>query len=117
MQANRERLSTLKFSKRRAKHWSKHWIPKDSPRFIHAGVHVARRSAALTDPKCPARLAAKIAATIELVVLVDRYFGRDPLLTTGFVTTNQPVATHTQSKELESDLAVPGVQMIISGWS
>jgi predicted RND superfamily exporter protein len=49
--------------------------------------------------------------------LVDRYFGRDPLLTTGFVTTKQPVSTHTQSKELERDLPVTGVPMIISGWS
>src|SRR5437899_3501753 len=49
--------------------------------------------------------------------LVDRYFGRDPLLTTGFVTTNHPVATHAQSKELERDLPVAGVPMIISGWS
>src|SRR6266545_171533 len=49
--------------------------------------------------------------------LVDRYFGRDPLLTTGFVMTNQPVATHAQSKELGRDLAVAGVPMIISGWS
>jgi predicted RND superfamily exporter protein len=49
--------------------------------------------------------------------LVDRYFGRDPLLTTGFVTTNQPVVTHVQSKELRRDLVVPGVPMIISGWS
>jgi predicted RND superfamily exporter protein len=49
--------------------------------------------------------------------LVDRYFGRDPLLTTGFVTTNQPVATHPQSKELGRDLSVAGVPMIISGWS
>jgi uncharacterized protein len=49
--------------------------------------------------------------------LVDRYFGRDPLLTTGFVTTNQPVSTHTQSKELGRDLLVAGVPMIISGWS
>src|SRR6059036_1709411 len=49
--------------------------------------------------------------------LVDRYFGRDPLLTTGFVMTSQPVATHAQSKELGRDLAVAGVPMIISGWS
>ncbi|PYL08620.1 MAG: hypothetical protein DME33_06785, partial [Verrucomicrobia bacterium] len=48
--------------------------------------------------------------------LVDRYFGQDPLLTTGFVTTNQPVATHAQSTELGRDLAVPGVPMILSGW-
>jgi predicted RND superfamily exporter protein len=49
--------------------------------------------------------------------LVDRYFGQDPLLTTGFVMTNQPVTTHAQSKELRSDVAVAGVPMIISGWS
>jgi uncharacterized protein len=49
--------------------------------------------------------------------LVDRYFGRDPLLTTGFVTTKQPVATHTESQELGRDLVVTGVRMIISGWS
>jgi predicted RND superfamily exporter protein len=49
--------------------------------------------------------------------LVDRYFGRDPLLTTGFVATNQPVATHAQSVELCDDLAVPGVPMILSGWT
>jgi predicted RND superfamily exporter protein len=49
--------------------------------------------------------------------LVDRYFGRDPLLTTGFVTTNQPVSTHVQSKELGRDLTVAGVPIIITGWS
>jgi uncharacterized protein len=49
--------------------------------------------------------------------LVDRYFGRDPLLTTGFVMTNQPVATHSQSVELRDNLAVPGVPMILSGWT
>jgi predicted RND superfamily exporter protein len=49
--------------------------------------------------------------------LVDRYFARDPLLTTGFVMTNQPVATHAQGKELANDLTVAGVPMFISGWS
>jgi predicted RND superfamily exporter protein len=49
--------------------------------------------------------------------LIDRYFGRDPLLTTGFVTTNKPVSTHAQSEELKRKLPVPGVPMIISGWS
>ena len=49
--------------------------------------------------------------------LVDRYFGQDPLLTTGFVTTNQPVATHAQSTKLGRDLTVPGVPMILSGWA
>jgi len=49
--------------------------------------------------------------------LVDRYFGRDPSLTTGFVTTNERVATHAQSQELERELPVAGVPMILSGWS
>jgi predicted RND superfamily exporter protein len=49
--------------------------------------------------------------------LVDRYFGHDPALTTGFVTTNEPVLVHAQSKDLERDLRVAGVPMILSGWS
>jgi len=49
--------------------------------------------------------------------LVDRYFARDPLLTTGFVTTNQPVATHAQSEYLKYNLPVRGVPVILSGWT
>jgi predicted RND superfamily exporter protein len=49
--------------------------------------------------------------------LVDRYFGHDPALTTGFVTTNQPVSTHAQSEDLGRDLRATGVPMILSGWS
>src|SRR5437667_7877444 len=49
--------------------------------------------------------------------LVDRYFARNPLLTTGFATTNEPVTTHAQSEQLDRELRVPGVPMILSGWS
>ena len=49
--------------------------------------------------------------------LIDRYFGRDPLLTTGFVTTNQRLATHAQSQELERDLPVANVPIILTGWT
>src|SRR5437588_1158393 len=49
--------------------------------------------------------------------LVDRYFARDPLLTTGFATTNEPVTIHAQSEELSRELPVPDVPMILSGWS
>jgi predicted RND superfamily exporter protein len=49
--------------------------------------------------------------------LIDRYFGRDPLLTTGFVTTNRPLLTHAQSEKLGHDLPVAGVPMILSGWT
>lgn len=49
--------------------------------------------------------------------LVDRYFAKTPLLTTGFATTNEPVTTHAQCEELGRELPVPGVPMILSGWS
>ena len=49
--------------------------------------------------------------------LIDRYFGRNPLLTTGFVTTNRPLTTHAQSQELGRQLSVPGLPTILSGWT
>jgi predicted RND superfamily exporter protein len=49
--------------------------------------------------------------------LIDRYFGQDPLLTTGFVTTNGPLTTHDQSQELERDLLVADLPMILTGWT
>ena len=49
--------------------------------------------------------------------LVDRYFGNDSTLTTGFVTTTEPILAHAQSKDLERDLPVAGVPIILSGWS
>ncbi len=49
--------------------------------------------------------------------LVDRYFAADPLLSVGFVTTNQPVETHEQKESLTKSLPTPGVPMTLSGWS
>jgi uncharacterized protein len=49
--------------------------------------------------------------------LIDRYFGQDPLLTTGFVMTNGPLTTHEQSQELQRGLSVPGVPLILTGWT
>jgi len=49
--------------------------------------------------------------------LVDRYFAKDPLLTTGFATTPQPITAHEQSEELGRELPVSGVPMLLSGWS
>jgi predicted RND superfamily exporter protein len=72
----------------------------------------------LTDPNVPLPdWRTQLPKSSSWWFLVDRYFGQDPLLTTGFVMTNQPVTTHAQSKELGSDVAVAGVPMIISGWS
>ncbi|HEV8185560.1 MAG TPA: MMPL family transporter [Chthoniobacterales bacterium] len=49
--------------------------------------------------------------------LVDRYFAHDPLLTTGFVTTHEPITTQTQKQMLTRDLPVEGVPITLSGWS
>ena len=49
--------------------------------------------------------------------LVDRYFAADPLLTVGFVTTNEPVETSDQKAMLTRELPVEGVPMTLSGWS
>jgi predicted RND superfamily exporter protein len=49
--------------------------------------------------------------------LVDRYFGQDPLLTTGFVTTNVPLTVPAQSNELGRKLPLTDVPMILTGWA
>ena len=49
--------------------------------------------------------------------LVDRYFARDLLLTTGFATSNSPIKTHAQSRELGRELPVQNVPMMLSGWA
>src|SRR5438874_2271891 len=59
----------------------------------------------------------KLPASSSWWFLVDRYFAQDPLLTTGFVTTNEPVSTYAQRVNLERDLPVTGIPMTLSGWS
>jgi len=49
--------------------------------------------------------------------LVERYFAQDSLTTTGFVTTNAPVATQEQKNILARELPVAGIPIILSGWS
>ena len=72
----------------------------------------------LTDPNAPLpNWRDQLPKSSSWWFLVDRYFGHDPTLTTGFVTTNQPILAHAQSKDLERDLPVAGVPMILSGWS
>ena len=72
----------------------------------------------LTDPNVPLpNWRDQLPKSSSWWFLVDRYFGHDPALTTGFVTTNQPILAHAESKGLERDLPVAGVPMILSGWS
>src|SRR2546430_2448779 len=72
----------------------------------------------LTDPNVPLpNWREQLPKSSSWWFLVDRYFGHDPALTTGFVTTNQPISAHAQSKDLERDLPVAAVPMMLSGWS
>ncbi|PYI71855.1 MAG: hypothetical protein DMF02_05270 [Verrucomicrobia bacterium] len=118
MQKNRQRLSTINFQAVREtleQTLDAEGFTRDAfqPAFtlIDGLQHVADPNVPLPDWRT------QLSQSSSWWFLVDRYFGRDPLLTTGFVTTDQPVSTHAQSQELGRDLPVAGVPMIISGWS
>jgi predicted RND superfamily exporter protein len=118
MQTNRQRLSMINFQAAREtleQTLDAEGFSRDSfaPAFklLDDLQHVADPNAPLPDWRT------QLTQSSSWWFLIDRYFGRDPLLTTGFVTTNQPVSTHVQSEELGRNLPVPGVPMIISGWS
>ena len=118
MQANRRHLSTINFQAAREtleQTLDAEGFSGDSfaPAFklLDDLQHVADPNAPLPDWRT------QLPQSSSWWFLIDRYFGRDPLLTTGFVTTNEPVSTHAQSEELKRNLPVPGVPMIISGWS
>src|SRR2546421_2899901 len=118
MQKNRQRLSTINFQAVREtleQTLDAEGFTRDAfqPAFtlIDGLQHVADPNVPLPDWRT------QLPQSSSWWFLVDRYFGRDPLLTTGFVTTDQPVSTHAQSQELGRDLPVAGVPIIISGWS
>src|SRR6266550_3615630 len=72
----------------------------------------------LVDPNVPLpNWREKVPASSSWWFLVDRYFAQDPLLTTGFVTTNEPVSAYAQRVNLGRDLPVTGIPMTLSGWS
>jgi uncharacterized protein len=118
MQANRRKLSTINFQAAREtleQTVDTEGFSRDSFAPAFALLDDLQH---FTDPNVPLPdWRTQLPQSSSWWFLVDRYFGRDPLLTTGFVMTSQPVATHAQSKELGRDLAVAGVPMIISGWS
>ncbi len=118
MQANRQQLSTINLQAAREtleQTLDAEGFSRDSfvPAFklLDDLQHVADPSAPLPDWRT------QLPQSSSWWFLVDRYFGQNPLLTTGFVTTKQPVSSHAQSEELGRDLPVAGVPMMITGWS
>jgi predicted RND superfamily exporter protein len=72
----------------------------------------------MSDPSAPLpNWRAQLPKASSWWFLIDRYFGENPLLTTGFVTTNERLITHEQSQELERDLPAVGAPMILTGWA
>src|SRR5882724_570825 len=118
MQANRQQLSTINLQAAREtleQTLDAEGFSRDSfdPAFtlLDDLQHVADPSVPLPDWRT------QLPQSSSWWFLVDRYYGQNPLLTTGFVMTNQPVATDAQSEELGRDLPVAGVPMMIAGWS
>src|SRR6202022_3969025 len=73
---------------------------------------------AIVDPRMPLpHWRDKLPKSSSWWFLVDRYFAQDPLLTTGFVTTNAPITRHAEYETLSRELPVANVPMILSGWS
>src|SRR5438552_19200578 len=63
----------------------------------------------LVDPNVPLpNWREKLPASSSCWFLVDRCFAQDLLLTTGFVTTNEPVSTYAQRVDLGGDLVETG---------
>src|SRR5437870_5131703 len=99
MQTNRQQLSTINFQAAREtleQTLDAEGFTRDSfgPAFtlLDDLQHVANPSVPLPDWRT------QLPQSSSWWFLVDRYFGENPLLTTGFVMTKQPVATHAQSE-------------------
>lgn len=118
MQKNRERLQTVDFENTRRsleETLDAEGFSRDS---FASGFSLLSELQRIVDPNVPlSGWREKLPKASSWWFLIDRYFGRDPLLTTGFVITNQPVTTHVQREQLSRDLPVDGVPMILSGWS
>src|SRR5437762_288276 len=117
MQANRRHLSTINFQAAREtleQTLDAEGFSRDSfkPAFtlLDDLQHVADPSVPLPDWRT------QLPQSSSWWFLVDRYFGQNALLTTGFVITNQPIATHAQSEKLGRDLPVAGVPVMNTGW-
>src|SRR5438128_9129298 len=117
MQANRQRLSTINFQAARETLEQTLDAEGFSCDSFAPAFTLLDDLQHLTDPNVPLPdWRTQLPESSSWWFLVDRYFGRDPLLTTGFVTTNQPISTHAQSEELGRNLPVAGATMTISGW-
>ncbi len=118
LQSNRARLSQIDFAATRQALESAIATEGFSRASFASGFQLLdqlQRTANSTQPLPDWRT--QLPKTSSWWFLVDRYYAHDPLLTTGFVTTNKPVETQAQKEMLRRELPTPGVPLILSGWS
>jgi predicted RND superfamily exporter protein len=118
IQRNRERLRAIDFqSVRRTLEETLH-AEGFSPDSFSSAYKLLDDLQSVVDPSAPLpNWRDKLPKSSSWWFLVDRYFAQDPLLTVGFVTSNEPIKTHAQYVALSRELPVPSVPMILSGWS
>ena len=118
MQRNRGQLSTINFQAARETLTQSLDAEGFNPDAFAPAFALLDNLQRHVDPKVPLpNWRAQLPKSSSWWFMVDRFFAQDPLLSTGFVTTNQPVLTHAQSEALKRDLPVVGVPVILSGWA
>jgi len=118
MQRNRQELASINFDAARTGLQNALTQNRFSPGAFASAFELLNQlqAAAATDYKIPS-WRAQLPPGSAWWFLVERYFAQDSLTTTGFVTTNAPVATHEQKEELARELPVAGIPITLSGWS
>jgi uncharacterized protein len=118
MQRNRGQLSTINFQAARETLTQTLDAEGFNPDAFAPAFTLLDSLQSLVDPKVPLpNWRAQLPKSSSWWFLVDRFFAQDPLLSAGFVTTDQPVSTHAQSEALKRDLPVVGAPVILSGWT
>ena len=118
MQKNRERLREIDFAASRRTLAETLEIEGFSRESFRSAFTLLEDLQRVSDPTVPLpNWREKLPKSSAWWFLVDRYFAQDPLLTAGFATSNAPVKTHADYEILSRELPVPGVPMILSGWS
>src|SRR6266436_2989884 len=118
MQQNRQRLSAIDFQTVRQIFGETLDLEGFSRDAFAPAFTLLNQLEGLVDPNVPLLdWHSRLPKSSSWWFLIDRYFAKDPLLTTGFATGNAPIATHEQRQELGAELPVRDVPMTFSGWS
>jgi uncharacterized protein len=118
MQRNRQELASINFDRARTALQNALTQNRFNPDAFASAFELLNQlqAAAVPDYKIPS-WRTQLPPGSAWWFLVERYFAQDSLTTTGFVTTNAPVATQEQKNVLARELPVTGIPITLSGWS